>query len=94
MKLVSITPSDNPVKKYKAVFQINDTTKTIHFGSAGYSDYLQHRDESRKTAYLLRHQVRENFNNPLTAGSLSRWILWNKMTLRESIADFKRKFNL
>ena len=27
-----------------------------------------------------------------TAGALSRWILWNKPSFRESVADYKRRF--
>jgi hypothetical protein len=40
------------------------------------------------------NKVNENFNDPLTAGSLARWINWNKTTLSASIADFKKRFNL
>jgi len=42
---------------------------------------------------MNRHRTRENWNNPMSAGSLSRWILWNKPTLKASISDYKRKFN-
>ena len=67
--------------------------KTIHFGAAGMSDYTKHKDSNRKRLYLARHKNNENWNNPVTAGSLSRWILWNKTSLQESIADYKRKFH-
>jgi hypothetical protein len=30
----------------------------------------------------------------MSAGALSRWLLWNKPTLKESLEDFKNKFNL
>ena len=33
-------------------------------------------------------------NSAMTAGALSRWILWNKETRGASITDYKRKFNL
>lgn len=95
MKLESITPSPSATKKYKAVFRLdNDKTKTIQFGAKGYSDYIQSGSEEKKNAYIARHRVNENFNNPLSAGALSRWILWNKPTLSASISDFKRRFNL
>ena len=67
-------------------------TKTTHFGSAGMSDYTIHKDPERKERYLARHKKNENWNDPTTAGSLSRWILWHKPTLKASIADYKRKF--
>jgi len=95
MYLLSINVSPNPKKKYVAVFQLaTGRKKTIHFGARGMSDYTIHRNEERKRAYLARHSITEDWNNPLTAGALSRWILWNKNTLRASIADFKSRFNL
>jgi hypothetical protein len=36
----------------------------------------------------------ENWNKPDTRGALARWVLWNKPTLKESIDDFKKRFNL
>ena len=92
---VKISRSDREKKKMKAVFKDKEgKTKTIHFGQKGASDFTIHKDEERKQRYLDRHKKSENWNKPDTAGSLSRWILWNKPSLRESINDFKRKFNL
>jgi len=68
--------------------------KKVHFGAKGSSTYIDHKDEKKKDAYIARHRVNENFNNPMTAGSLARFILWNKTTLSASINDFKRRFNL
>lgn len=68
--------------------------KTTHFGAAGMSDYTIHNDNARKKLYLDRHRKREKWNDFMTAGSLSRWVLWNKKTLTGSIADYKKKFNL
>jgi hypothetical protein len=58
------------------------------------SDFTKHKDEERKQRYLDRHKANENWNKPDTAGALSRWILWNKPTLRESIQDYKERFGL
>jgi hypothetical protein len=30
----------------------------------------------------------------MSAGALSRWILWNKTSLRASIADYKKKVQI
>jgi len=95
MKLQSIMISPNEKKKYTAIFILdNGKEKMVHFGQKGYSDFTQHHDENRKSAYLERHEKRENWDNPLTAGSLSRWILWNKKSLIASIYDFKDRFHL
>ena len=102
MKLLSIKPSDRSTKKYTATFCMCEgptaccdrERKKVHFGQKGSSTYIDHRDDSKKDAYIARHRVNENFNNPTTPGSLSRFKLWNKTTLSASIADFKKRFNL
>lgn len=95
MKVV-VKKSTKPDKKYMATFSDSSSTrtKTIHFGAAGMSDYTIHKDKERKKLYINRHSNNEDWNNPRSAGALSRWILWNKPTFRESLADFKRKFKL
>lgn len=96
MKLLSITPSTKADKKLMAKFE-TDTgrSKTVHFGARGMADHTKDpQNEERKTRYLARHAKNENWNDPTTAGALSRWILWNKPTLSASIADYKRRFNL
>jgi hypothetical protein len=90
METVTISVSDRKDKKYKAYFK--NKNLTVHFGASGYSDYTIHKDDKRKDAYIKRHDVNENFNDPYSAGALARWILWNKKTLNASIADYKRKF--
>jgi len=95
VKLISIKPSIMRGKKYTAVFDMGDgKTKTTHFGSSPYSDYIHNHSEERKNLYLNRHRANEEWNDPTTAGSLSRYILWNKPTLSASIADFKNRFSL
>ena len=88
------TKSDE--KKLMAIFTNckSGRTKTIHFGAAGMSDFTKHKDVARKQRYLNRHAKNESWNNPMTAGALSRWILWNKTSLSASIHDYKRRFHL
>ena len=93
---VSIKPSTSSGKKMMAIFY--DTSKkkvkTTHFGAIGYEDYTGHQDLQRKMNYLGRHKSTENWNDYMTAGALSRWILWNKPTIKASIDDYIGKFNL
>ena len=91
IKLVAISPSTRKDKKYMAFFSDH---RIVHFGSKGFNDFTTHKDPRRKDLYLKRHFPRENWDDPLTAGSLSRWILWNKPTLTESIKDYQKRFNL
>ena len=96
VKLRSIRPSHMPAKKWDATFVYPDGhTKTVPFGAKGMSDYTKHKTYKRKLRYLSRHKgMHENWNDPVTPGALSRWVLWNKPSLRASIKDFKKKFNL
>lgn len=95
MKVV-IKKSTNKDKKMMAIFYDGEKKiKTTHFGASGYTDYIKSGgDEKKKKAYLDRHRANENWNDYKSAGSLSRWILWNKKTLSASIADYRNKFNL
>tara|TARA_B100001121_G_scaffold248098_1_gene223495 strand:+ start:326 stop:613 length:288 start_codon:yes stop_codon:yes gene_type:complete len=94
MKVV-FKPSTNPKKKYMAIFYDDKKkVKTTHFGAAGMSDYTKHKDKARRQRYINRHQANENWDDYKSAGSLSRYILWNKPTLKESKEDYKRRFNL
>ena len=101
---VIIKLSDRPDKRYMAVFYDKDNkVKTTHFGYAITDDkgikkygstYIDHKNDELKSAYIARHQVNEDFTNYMSAGSLAFHILWNKKSLRESIADYKRRFRL
>ena len=71
-----------------------DKFKTTHFGAAGMSDYTKHKINLRKRRYLTRHRDREKWNDYMSAGALSRYILWGETTLRASIKKYKEKFNL
>ncbi len=96
MVSVVIKPSTTKTKKFTAIFydENKKKIKTTNFGAKGFSDFTLHGDEKRKQRYLDRHKARENWNDYMTPGSLSRWILWNKKSLKSSIADYKRRFKL
>jgi len=102
MWLMSITKSSAKDKRFTASFckcKIKDeckgkNRKNVNFGLKGGSTFIDHGDEEKKKNYLARHKVNENWNDPTTAGALSRWILWNKQTLKASIEDFKKRFKL
>ena len=81
------------LKKYKMTFYKPDgSKKTVEFGAKGYSDYTKHHDHERKMRYLKRHHDNEDWYDPYTAGALSRWILWNMDTVKDSFEDYKRRF--
>jgi hypothetical protein len=90
--MVKFYHADDGVHKYIAVF--DNPYEIIKFGALGYDDFTIHRDVRKKASYLKRHKVREDFDNPRTAGALSRWILWNKPTIEESIQYYRQRFNM
>tara|TARA_R110000868_G_scaffold78938_5_gene224809 strand:- start:303 stop:593 length:291 start_codon:yes stop_codon:yes gene_type:complete len=96
MKLLSVTSSEKPEKKMKAVFETDSgRTKTIHFGAKGMDDYTITKDKEQRARYIKRHSANENFNKPDTAGALAKHILWGESTSKQAnIASFKKKFNL
>jgi Tfp pilus assembly protein FimT len=83
--------SDRPDKKY---FIITNDNKKIYFGQASASDFTLHKDEARKQRYINRHKKNENWNNKDTAGFWSRWLLWEKPTIKESYDNIKKKINI
>ena len=92
---VKISKSTKPEKKLMAVFQLdNGRSRTTHFGSAGMDDYTKTKNKEQRERYLNRHRRRENWNAPMSAGALSRWILWNKETRGASITAYKKRFKL
>jgi hypothetical protein len=97
IKLLRITRSTNPEKKMMAVFEVDGRERTTHFGQAGAKDYTTHDKatrEARKKAYDSRHRPTEDWSDPLSAGALSKYVLWSKPSLSAGIAEYKRRFNL
>ena len=93
MTKLQILKSDNPKKKYKAIFIKDDgKTKTVHFGANGYEDYTQHKNLERRRLYRQRHE-KDLKGDPMRAGYLSYYILWGDSTsLQTNIKAFKIKF--
>jgi hypothetical protein len=97
-KYVKFQKSEKKGKKLKAIFYNADKQKikTTHFGATGYSDYTKHKNPKRKKSYLSRHRSREKWGRSgmMTAGALSRWILWEKTSLSAAKAAYRRRFGL
>lgn len=95
MKLLKVTASKNEKKRYDAHFKKDDgKIKVVSFGSADHENFTIHKNEKRKRAYLARHKKDLLTKDATRAGYLSYYLLWNKPTLKESIKDYKTRFNL
>ena len=83
--------SDKPDKKY---YIITNDNKKVYFGQASASDFTIHKDEARKQRCINRHKKNEKWNNKDTAGFWSRWLLWEKPSIKESYEYIRKKFNI
>ena len=80
-------------KLHKKYDVINTLGKVISFGDNRYSDFTKHKNEERKMNYIKRHQ-NEDWTDLNKSSTWSRYILWNKPTMKESINDMKKLFNI
>jgi L-rhamnose mutarotase len=91
MKTFYLSRSTQNGKKFM-VRSINN--RTIHFGQAGAGDYTIHKNPIRQQLYINRHKKNENWDDLTTAGAWSRWILWSKPSLKESIKSMEQWFGI
>ena len=82
-------------KRYKAVFYDGNGVKikTTQFGSSSHDNYTTHGDKKRRELYRKRH-ANDKINDPMSAGALSWWLLWNKPTFKQNIKDFEERFGM
>ena len=96
MKLNSITRTGLQAPAFLAVFTLdNGKTKNVKFGTS--SNYLTNPDKTEKDrqAYIKRHQVRENWNDPTSRGALSRFILWSPTrSIDLSTRAYRKRFGI
>ena len=87
-----IQKSTRAGKRFMATFS---NGKVVHFGQAGGKTYIDEGDALKRDNYIKRHSVRENSNNPYSAGALSRWLLWgDSKSLDLNHKAFMRQFKV
>lgn len=95
IKLINIVKSWKPDKKFVALFEVDGRSLNVHFGSATSQTYVEGADEKKRNAYIKRHSaLNEDWDNPITPGSLSKWILWTEPNINDAIKAFIKKYNL
>jgi hypothetical protein len=96
MVYVQLLKSKLENKRYTAFFfnKERKKIKTTHFGLKKGQTFIDHKDEERKQRYLNRHEKNENWNDYMSSGSLSRWLLWHKPSLAASYSSYLKNFNL
>ena len=90
MNVYIIRKSTLKTKKY----DVFNNKKKISFGASGYTDFTTNHDIIKKINYIKRHIVNEDWTNLNKAGTWSRFILWNKKTIDESIKDMEHHFKI
>ena len=80
-------------RKNKKFVIIMDDNMKHHFGDDRYEDYTSHKNIERKKRYIARtiKQPQDNIHSP-AFWSLN--LLWNKKTLKDSIKDVEKKYNI
>jgi len=94
IQVKSITKLKSGKKKFSINFIKNGKEYIRRFGAFGMSDFTTHKDESRRERYISRHRKDLRTNDPMRPGYLSMYILWNKPTIKASLADYKRRLNI
>ena len=97
VKLLSVSPSSDPDKKLDVKLETDSgREKIVRVGARGMDDFTKTRDEEQKARYIRRHQAREDWrlSGILSSGFWAKHLLWNKPTLRGSVADVKSRFGV
>jgi len=90
---IYIKNSNSKIKKYVAfIFNKRKLIKIVKFWDRGLSDYTIHNDELLKESFIARHYD-YNINNFKFPAFFSRWVLFNKKSIEESIIDLNEKYN-
>lgn len=101
-KLLSFKRANDKKHKYKVELLDMNTDKkfSVKFGAYGMNDYTiytKNNDPDKdkyKRQYLNRHRKNEDWKDIQTAGAWSRWVLWNKGNVDDSLLDMIKKFKI
>ena len=69
--------------------------KTVYFGTDGYIYYtISPNDKEKRKQYINRHRSNKYWNDPMSAGTLSRYVLWQHPFLSTAINNYIKMFRL
>lgn len=67
----------------------------VHFGQKAGQTYIDEGNKIKRSNYLARHGVLEEWNDPYKAGTLSRFLLWGDSTdFEKNHQSFMKRFNV
>ena len=89
---VVISKSENKNKKLKAVI---DGKKTVHFGHPQYQDFTIHNDSKRRDNYIaITSKQDHSKQNVASPAWMSRFILWEKQTLKGAVESANKNIQI
>jgi hypothetical protein len=89
-EMIKISKSNRSDEEWQGEFP---SGKIVHFGASGNTDHTPNKDPAVKNQNLARHSAgNEDWKNPETPAFLSRWLLWNKTSLKAAIKDTNNRF--
>ena len=101
MNIKQLIIKDNPNapkdrKRAIAFFIMDDgKTKKKKFGQyQSKGTFFDGSSEEKKNAYIKRHQVRENWDDIMSAGALSKEVLWTDTNRSKIEKNINRKFGI
>jgi hypothetical protein len=87
---MKIIKSNLPTKRFVAVYC--DGSR-VQFGQRGATTFVDGATEETRKNWIARHKVRSDFNDPYSAGSLAKHILWGESkSIDANVRAFNRKF--
>ena len=87
---IVISSSTNRNKKFDAVI---GGKKKISFGASGYSGFIKHQDLLRRDSCIKRHSEEDwSKSNIASPAWVSRYILWEKPTLKGAVDNANENF--
>tara|TARA_R110000765_G_scaffold382844_1_gene474092 strand:- start:497 stop:787 length:291 start_codon:yes stop_codon:yes gene_type:complete len=95
VKLISVKRTPGERKEFKAAFILNNgREKLVRFGTSSNFVTNNKKTPADRLAYIARHRKNENWNNYMTPGSLSRWLLWEDRSLNTNVRNFRKRFKI
>ena len=105
MKQASLVKLSSGEHKFAVRIHTQEGTKTVRFGKYGASDFTIHKNRPRRLRYLDRHgriypgqsrSYKEDWSQKglYTAGYWSRWLLWEKPSMKKAIEFMRNQKNI
>jgi len=94
MRLLEITDSNNPKKRYTAIFELdNGKLKRVNFGDPNMESYVMHGDKDRRDNYRRRHLADLRTGDPTRPGYISMFVLWGaSRNINKNIDTYRKLF--